>query len=497
MCRTTTGWVLVALALAGSSVFTISLACAETASAESAEDDSFMVRISDQLHAVSQPAPAAAEQDAAQPPAAAEATSSEDPFADDAAEPTEAPPEAAPGFVQQAPVPVPMPGEEFDDPTDPDGDDEMAPLAVEDVCCYPDVAATRWCVRTDYSMWWLKGNSLPPLVTTSPYGTDREDAGVLGRKGTRILFGEDRVDDAERHGGRINVLRWLDDCQSVAVEFSFMGLASDDTRYRAASLGDPILARPFYNVIRQRQDAELIAFPEVIVGSVDVVTTSELYSAGALLRRPWICGSCAQIDMIGGYRYVRFREGLTVFEDLISKDEQGDVQVDTQIDVYDSFTTTTDFHGGEIGLATEWYHGPFSLSLLTKLAIGRANQAVAINGSTTVTTPGDSPETAPGGLLALRGTNLGKCRKDRFAMLPELDLTLNCRVSHCLRLSAGYSLLYLTEAVRTGDQIDLAVNPTYVPGSPGTPSGPRRPAPRLHSTSMWAQGLNVGAVFEF
>ena len=34
--------------------------------------------------------------------------------------------------------------------------------------------------RGEYLLWWMKESPIPPLVTTSPFGTPRELAGVLG-----------------------------------------------------------------------------------------------------------------------------------------------------------------------------------------------------------------------------------------------------------------------------------------------------------------------------
>ena len=46
--------------------------------------------------------------------------------------------------------------------------------------------------QAEYLLWWIQGNPLPPLVTTSPEGTPQSNAGVLGAAGTGILFGDER-----------------------------------------------------------------------------------------------------------------------------------------------------------------------------------------------------------------------------------------------------------------------------------------------------------------
>ena len=47
-------------------------------------------------------------------------------------------------------------------------------------------------VQAEYLLWWLRGNSLPPLVTTGPLGPG---AGALEAPGTQVLFGGERVGD--------------------------------------------------------------------------------------------------------------------------------------------------------------------------------------------------------------------------------------------------------------------------------------------------------------
>ena len=364
-------------------------------------------------------------------------------------------------------------------------------------CVASRTATTRWWVRADYSLWWLKGNRLPPLLTASPLGTPRDDAGVLGLNSTAIRFGDGRVDDDVRQGGQLHVGYWLNDAQNVGLEFSFLGLAGDNTHFVAPDPSDAIIARPFDNVASGLPDSQLVNYPGVVLGTFRVDTASELFSAGALLRRTWHRGPGGYVDLVGGYRFCRFRESLRMEETLVSQDPGGWVPLDTQLVVRDDFAAQTDFHGGEIGVAGEFLEGPFSLEILTRLGMGNAHQRLRIDGTTQVTPPGVPTATANSGFLAVSGTNIGDYTIDQFAFLPELDVTLNCQLTQCLTLQVGYGLLCLTDVLRTGDQIDPAVNPTYLPGSLVPPTGDPRPAPRLSSTTLWAQGVNLGLVLEY
>jgi hypothetical protein len=58
----------------------------------------------------------------------------------------------------------------------------------------------------------------------------------------------------------------------------------------------------------------------------------------------------------------------------------------------------------------------------------------------------------------------------------------------------GYSLIYWTRVVRAGEQIDLSLNPNFLPDEPETATiaGAQRPAFAWQETSLWAQGFNLG-----
>jgi hypothetical protein len=82
-------------------------------------------------------------------------------------------------------------------------------------------------------------------------------------------------------------------------------------------------------------------------------------------------------------------------------------------------------------------------------------------------------------------------------MIPELNLNVQYQLLERLDLSLGYSMVWITSAVRSGDQIDFAVNPSQLPGNGGVLSGAARPARRFETTSMWVQGINFGLVYQF
>ena len=361
----------------------------------------------------------------------------------------------------------------------------------------------RIWVEADYLLWWMKGDSLPPLVTTSPPGTIRNQAGVLGSPGTTTLFGDSHTNGELRSGGMITFGYWFDDCRTCGIEANFLMLESRNTGFNAASNGSTILARPFFDVVAGQQRSELIGFPGLVAGHVNVSDTSTgLLRAGAWFRQN-LCAGCNpcssyRVDMLAGYRYLRLTDNLTIGEDLVSINPNNPnfVPVGTSLVVTDQFGTTNNFHGFDIGLTGEIQRGRWVFGWLTKVAVGVTFEEVDINGSTRVTVPGAAPVANVGGLLALP-SNIGTYNRERFAVVPELGAWLGYQVTPRLRFTAGYNFLFWSEVVRAGNQIDTSINPNLLPPANGPVAGALRPAANIQGTSFWAQGISLGLQFNY
>jgi len=357
----------------------------------------------------------------------------------------------------------------------------------------------RFWVRGDYLLWWLQGDRLPPLVTASPPGTAAATAGVLGQPGTAILFGDQRVNEDPRSGWRVATGYWLDDAHACGVEGYFFMLESRSQTFSATGAGDSNLERPFFNTTLGRQDAQQVAFPGVLAGTVTASAGSQnLLGAGLLLHcnlidRAGPAGSF-RLDAVGGFRYLHLDEGLGIEEFLKATNPASAVALGTLITVNDGFGTRNDFYGGDLGLEAQYRLGRFSLNVLGKLALGSTQEEVNISGFTAVLTPAGSSSVMPGGLLAL-SSNIGRHEDSHFSLVPELNVTVGYQVTERVRVTAGYSFLYWTDVVRPGRQIDLDVNQTLIP--PAMPSGSPRPAFDFNRSGLWAQGINVGLEFRF
>lgn len=363
-------------------------------------------------------------------------------------------------------------------------------------------------VRADYLQWWTKGSPLPPLVTSSPATTPIAQTGVLGQPNTSILFGDSDVNDDDRSGYRFRAGYWFDCGMCSGIEAEYLQLNTETSDFSATCPPGLALARPFFNVQTGQQDAELICYPGVVFGCVNVNSFTDFQSGGIrylrnIVARDWcIPGNCGAPGIQGGYRlyglagyrYLRLDEGLSISEALVSTNSGGVIPLGTTFDVTDDFQTDSEFHGVDLGLSAQWRRGRWTLDVLGKAALGNTTNTVSINGSTTTSIPNGPTTTNAGGLLA-QATNIGTYDDDQFSVVPEVGVNLGYNITPRLRALVGYTFLYWTNVVRPGDQIDLSLNPSQFP--PGTLNGEPRPAFSFNDSDFWAQGLNFGAEYRF
>ena len=98
-----------------------------------------------------------------------------------------------------------------------------------------------------------------------------------------------------------------------------------------------------------------------------------------------------------------------------------------------------------------------------------------------------------GGVYA-QGSNIGQFTRSVFAVVPEGTFKVGLKLGDRGRFFVGYNFLYVSDAVRPGDQLDRTLNPMQIPlvGSGRAFAGPERPQPLLTRTDFWTQGLVIG-----
>ena len=364
-------------------------------------------------------------------------------------------------------------------------------------------------VSFEYLSWWQDGMSLPPLVTSSTDpGVARAEAGVLGSPTTTILFGNNDILDDSFDGGRLRFGVWLDRCHTWGIGAELFQIGEESETFRRTSTGDPVLARPFFNTLTGLEDSELVAFPNVVSGTVGVRATSELEGAGVHLRylrccdegcSSWLfCGCaehyCSRTEAMFGWRHLDLTESVQITENLVSTDTANP----GSFDILDRFDTRNQFDGVDVGWMYRRTRGFWTFDSLLRLAVGNTRQTVTINGRTTINDPSSTPavQTLPGGLLA-QTSNIGTFKQDEFTVVPELNVNVGYQLTDHLRATLGYTFIYWSNVVRPGDHISRDLNPNLLPPPADPVTGIQRPAFAFDTTDYWVQGISIGGEYRW
>jgi hypothetical protein len=368
--------------------------------------------------------------------------------------------------------------------------------------------------QADYLLWWVKAAPLPvPLVTTGDpaVGFDPTQvntvntAGAIGQPGTRVLLGDHSVDLPVSSGVRLTLGGWFDEDQRVGVEGSGFLLERFRTNFFAASdnAGFPPLYFPIFSAIAGAERGIPIADPlRGFSGAVAVPSSLKLGGVEANVLFAYCRTSYLSLSLLAGFRYADLRESLQIHNsttDLLF----GNVMI-----LNDSFATTNQFYGGQIGGRLGVQFDRLSLDFTGKFAAGSAHQIVNIQGD--ITQAGPNPlvppglGTFPGGLFA-QTTNIGHHNANPlsvpFVVLPSLDFRVGWQVTDRLGAFVGYEVLYWTRVVRPGNEINhivnLSQNAVLDPNGVGVLVGAAEPAPLFIRSAFWAQGVSLGLEFRY
>jgi hypothetical protein len=356
----------------------------------------------------------------------------------------------------------------------------------------------RIWVRAEYMIWWIKAASFPPLVTSGDFADPIP--GALDSVNTNVLLGGTGMDYFDRKGGRFSAGWWLDDEQTWALEASYFFIAGRSINRRFVSPGDPVLATPFFNVNTGSPDSSIVTFPGITSGQVAVDAPSFLQGAEVNVTAALWQTERFRLEGLAGFRYVNLSEGLHITETSLVTLAPQYVALfpfdGNTITVSDSFDTHNHFYGGQIGTRAELYHKRWTLSILTKLAMGVSHETVSIRGFTGIDT---QPVTAVNAGLFAVSSNSGQFSRNTFAVVPEVGMNLSFQLTDHLRIFAGYTFLYWSNVARPGDQVDTSVNPNLVPTSMtfGAAGGPVRPTFAFRGTDFFAHGANLGIELKY
>jgi hypothetical protein len=406
----------------------------------------------------------------------------------------------APGAVAQAVPPVfPAPaaaplGPSGFNPWAPEPANPWGPAPEEYYAAMPGINTLNPCfyVSGEYLLWWTRGENTPVLLTTS----SPNNFGILGQPTTQVLFGGGQINDGARSGARFNAGWWLNDDHTFALDFGAFFLTTGTTNFTANSGQFPVLGRPFFNVNSNQQFSELVALPGVTTGSASVHAPTSLWGFDANGRFKLCCGDCWRVNGLVGFRYLYLSDSITITENIQGEPTAPAPFTNETITVFDRFATTNQFYGGQVGIDGRYQYGRWTLDARAKLALGATVQTIDINGAQRFVSPTGQTAVFQGGLLAVPG-NIGRHRDSQFSVVPEIGLTLGYQIRPHLRAFAGYNVLYWTNVVRAGDQIDPLLNVSKIPNFPtnSPPSSLNRPLVPFRESDFWAQGLTFGLEF--
>jgi hypothetical protein len=406
------------------------------------------------------------------------------------AEPVPVRPDALP------PEPVPVdPGPDIlpDNPPPPPG---------EPVEAFTGPLGPRWS-NLEFLLWWVKAGSAPPLVTANAFGRTP----LPGEPGALVAFGGGRLDQALQAGTRLTFGWSLGPAQTSGYEVSFFGLGETSREFALQSTGLPhtaAIGRPFFDPLTLRPEVLPVATPGTQGGGVRVTATTSASGIELSAVHNLVCFDLTRsgpagvtrdvfhLTALAGARYFGLRDELRV-EQLSTVFLTSPGPWPALWATADQFNADTDFYGGQVGLQADWRHGPVSLELAGKLALGAAAERVTVAGTTIVAGGGMFPLIQDGGLLAV-GSNSGRHSRSAFAVLPEATARLGYQLGEHARVFVGYNFLYLSDAVRAGDQVDRVVNPALAPllATSVPVDGPERPRFAFRRSDFWAQGVLIG-----
>jgi hypothetical protein len=359
-------------------------------------------------------------------------------------------------------------------------------------------------IQGEYLLWWMPGMRIPVLATTS---LDPNGLGFLGQPGTAVLLGDQDFIGSNRQGFRVRGGLWLDDCGSCGIDGSLFVLfrRTADAAFNSSQFG--VITRPIFspNIIPGigfvGETGEAVTVPNVLTGGLSAHAESFMWGADLNIRH-CLCSGCDwRVMGFAGYRFLYLEEEVSIQEDILVVGTSPRVvvpdPVGTTIVVRDTFEVENQFHGGQVGVTYERRRGRWDVDARASIAMGVTHQELDIDGFQVRTRPGQAPMTFRGGLLAA-GPNLGSFTRDRFSVVPEFTFNLGYWLTPNFKAFVGYNLLYWTDVLRAGEQIDRVVDLTFVPNAPpAIPSGQQRPAALFNQSDLWVTGVQFGVEYRW
>jgi Putative beta barrel porin-7 (BBP7) len=352
------------------------------------------------------------------------------------------------------------------------------------------MADSRWSVSAEALFAWFKSSPTPVPIITDSYADD---------PGVNVLLGGGSVDTNPNPGLRLTGAYRID--SRLGVELSGFYIPTRRTSSSVSSTGQPgsiDLLLPFYDVTIAQENVTEISFWPDYRGSAQVTLANNL--GGGELNLTWTMppSDTWRVDLLGGFRFLQLRESYTITTSSpFNPPNPADIWNTT-----DSFDARNRFYGLQVGARAVYDRGPWTGSVIGKVALGSMQQRVSVNGflETNDYNNYGATQVFSGGYFALP-TNSGDHTRNTFAVVPEIGLNVGYRLTPQATVYLGYSFLYMSNVARPGEQINRNINPTqtvsYGNDPPVTPVGPAQPTFSFNTTDFWAQTVSIGLAYRF
>jgi hypothetical protein len=355
-----------------------------------------------------------------------------------------------------------------------------------------DPIPLRGWVSAEYLAWWMRGQSVGPLVTTNSSADP-----FVSNANTVVLFGGERINLSAASGARFTIGTWINGDSTTGVELSAFYLQPRHTQFLAASdaNGSPTLALA-HPLSPAGEGIVFASSPNEVNGSIGVTTSTRLL--GAELNTVFNAWRLQHdmLELVMGLRY------LDLQEDMQINFATAAIGSDAALFGHDSFNTRNHFYGAQVGARWTGGVGRFSFGVAGLIGLGATSQTVGVDGSNTASGAVAFPGTVPGFVYS-QPTNIGQNRHTSFSAVPQVQVKMGYTPFQNVRLTLGYDFLAWTGVVRPGDQLDAVngaqITPNFVVHGSGTVSGDggARPGPVTNTSTFWAQGISAGIEFSW
>ncbi|MDY3554045.1 BBP7 family outer membrane beta-barrel protein [Gemmata sp. JC717] len=339
--------------------------------------------------------------------------------------------------------------------------------------------------------WWPMRQPVPALAV----GTRSGFPPVVGDPATSLLIGGNSVGSQPHAGGRFTTGSSLNNAETFGYEVTYMFLGTRTYRETVSDLpGSRVrgFGVPYVNSVTGASEFLTLALPGISSSAMSVSTSTRVQGWEVNTVANLVDGKNFKLNGLAGWRYFQLHEGLRIEQtQLRFVDLPGTWRTADQFDAHNRF------HGGQLGLHADARSGIVFCELTAKVAFGQNYEVVKTEGMNVIQTPvfgGVATRAFGGSGIYVQPSNFGRTAGGVFAVVPEGTVKLGFRLGDSARLYLGYSFIYLSDAVRPGDQIDRTLNPANIPllNGIGPVFAADRPTRTVNRSDAWVQGLTIG-----